>query len=113
MAVARRDPLRGHSALRGGTVSGEPVVPETIVSVAIVHDGTVWAMPRPARHHDVIALIRLAAPDTPPVSGGKAQGFMTSASRYVDRLEGGRIALAAGQTDRLRWGPRLFSEDLW
>lgn len=87
--------------------------PETIAAVAILHEGAVWSMPAPARHHDVIRLIALSGPDAKPVRGGSAQGFLTSRSRYVERREGGRIALAAGQTEALKWGDRLFSEDLW
>jgi len=87
--------------------------PETIAAAAILHRGTVWSVPRPGRHHDVIARIRREAAGTLPVRGGEAQGFVTSTGRYVDRREGGRLALAAGQTQTLGWGPRLFSEDLW
>jgi len=44
-------------------------------------------------------------------SGENEQGFLTSKNRFVDRKEGGEIAFAAGQTEKLR--EMLFSEDLY
>jgi hypothetical protein len=41
------------------------------------------------------------------------QGFVTDEGRFVDRLEGAAIALAAGQIAALKWPPDLYSEDLW
>lgn len=41
----------------------------------------------------------------------KAQGFLTSKNRFVEREEAGRIAYEAKQTDRLI--KRLKSEDLY
>lgn len=32
---------------------------------------------------------------------------------YVDRVTAAGIAVAAGQIEATRWGPELFSEDLW
>ena len=43
--------------------------------------------------------------------GENEQGFLTSKNRFVDRREGGEIAFAAGQTEKLR--EMLFSEDLY
>lgn len=42
---------------------------------------------------------------------GKNQGFLTSTGRYVDRKEGARIAVAAGQVDPSC--THLYSEDLY
>ncbi len=41
----------------------------------------------------------------------KEQGFLTNKNRFVDRVEGGKIAFEAGQTEELK--DYLFSEDLW
>lgn len=41
----------------------------------------------------------------------KAQGFLTSENRFVEREEAGRIAYKAKQTDKLI--TRLHSEDLY
>lgn len=43
--------------------------------------------------------------------GKQIQGFITNSDRFVDRKEGGKIAHASGQTDKLR--ELLFSEDLY
>lgn len=73
----------------------------------------VISLPRPARHHDVIAAMR-AADFTPTDIHSAAQGFVTSAGRFVNRREGVLIAQAAGQLLR-KSAPadELFSEDVW
>ena len=84
---------------------------ETIDRAAISHNGGVFDVPRPGRHHDVIALMRnLGIPA--PIRG--LQGFITSAGRFVDRMEAATIATVAGQIKE-KTGPThvLFSEDMW
>lgn len=41
------------------------------------------------------------------------QGFITTDGKFVDRLEGARIALGSGQIVELGWPPNLYSEDLY
>lgn len=41
------------------------------------------------------------------------QGFLTSEGRWVDRSEGMRLAVDAGQLDYREHFNDLFSEDLW
>jgi hypothetical protein len=41
------------------------------------------------------------------------QGFVTSDGRFVGRKQAGCIAILAGQIERLKWPPLLYSEDLW
>jgi hypothetical protein len=84
---------------------------ERIVAAAILWEDRhpIW-LPAPARHHNVLHLIHYITL-VDHVFG--AQGFMTSEGRFVEREEAGQIALAAGQTDKLKWGPDLYSEDLW
>jgi hypothetical protein len=41
------------------------------------------------------------------------QGFLTSKNRFVDRIEGARIALASNQIEKLKYGSKLYSEDLY
>lgn len=42
------------------------------------------------------------------------QGFLTSKNRFVNRIEAGKIAIAAGQIENLSYGQNeLFSEDLY
>ena len=70
-----------------------------------------WFVPRPGRHHDVIRKIAETLPPDGFVSG--EQGFVTSHRRFVSRREGDGSPWPQGQTEALKWGDRLFSEDLW
>jgi hypothetical protein len=83
----------------------------TIVAAAIRdHDGTVYSVPRPGRHHHVIRLM-VEAGRPKPITG--EQGFVLEDGRFVNREEGAQMALASGQIEELHWPPDLFSEDLW
>ena len=74
-------------------------------------DGTVFSVPRPGRHPDVIKLMVSLGKPT-PVKG--QQGFVTNQGRFVDRIEGKTIAKEANQLiERASKLPKLFSEDLW
>ena len=74
------------------------------------HDGTVYSVPRPGRHHDVIRLMVEKGRPT-PISG--EQGFVLSDGRFARRKPAARIAITAGQIEKLKWPPLLYSEDLW
>ena len=41
------------------------------------------------------------------------QGFLTNLNRFVDRIEGAKIALDNGQITKLEYGSQLYSEDLY
>jgi hypothetical protein len=85
---------------------------ERITKAAVEYGDTVYSLDPPNRHHHVLWLIAERVPGAErPIRG--VQGFVTSAGRFVGRVEAGQIALAAGQTAALRWGDELFSEDLW
>jgi len=91
---------------------------ETIEAAALEANGTVWTLPRPARHcHIMHAWCAAHYVDGrnarwPGGTGGLyAQGFVTSTGRFVIRSEAARIAHQAGQLARLK--PHLYSEDLW
>lgn len=80
------------------------------------HDGTVYSVPVPGRHHDVIRVMIHEHGCKKPVTGD--QGFVASDGRFVDREIARRIAVDANQFKRD--DPRvphhatdLFSEDLW
>jgi hypothetical protein len=76
------------------------------------HDGVVFDLPRPKRHHDVISLmVHLGYPR--PITG--AQGFVLSDGRFCDRETALRVAKQSGQLDgKVTHSERqLFSEDLW
>lgn len=93
---------------------------ETIEAAAIRYDGVTWTVPRPGRHHDVIAFALRERPWLESIGG--EQGFVTSTGRFVDRKEARQIAEAANQiiescgADGVpfkRQHPDLFSEDVW
>jgi hypothetical protein len=92
-------------------VIAEPVT-ETIVGVSIMRDGIPASLPKPYRHHHLILMLASIGEDT-PITG--EQGFWTSNGRFVDRVEGKKIAVAAGQY-KAATDPDLvdlYSEDLW
>lgn len=81
-----------------------------IVAAAIRAGELIVSMPRPARHHTILEPFDkitgiIVEPDD--------QGFLTNDGRYVDRIEGAKIAIEAGQIGKLQWPPYLYSEDLW
>lgn len=89
---------------------------ERIVAAALIKNGVVYSLPRPARHDSVIrhAHQALGLSEDPMESlRDDGQGFVTSEGRYVDRVEGARIAISSGQVRKLKWPPLLYSEDLW
>ncbi len=50
----------------------------------------------------------------PDAVGEHIQGFLTSTNRFVDREEGAKIAITAGQIPELKYGiTELYSEDLY
>jgi len=84
---------------------------ETIVCAAVMLDGNVWQLPKPARHHHILWAMDQVLP-------GRAieahdQGFVTSSGRYVDRAQAASLAVKAGQLGSLCAPPNLYSEDLW
>lgn len=98
--------------------NGWPYVPqppkgdEAIVAVAVMLDGEVWQLPRPARHHHVLMALDNVLPGR--AIEAHEQGFMTNTGRYVTRQEAARIAEYSGQiAGKLHAPPNLFSEDLW
>lgn len=81
---------------------------ETIVAAAIRREGVVFSG---AHHHHIIHYVSKCL-NIRPVTG--EQGFLTSLNRYVDRIEAGKIAIAAGQITKLTYHhEELFSEELW
>jgi hypothetical protein len=97
-------------------LTGRSGMGERIAAAACIYRGQVFTLPPPARHHTIIRHVADLHPedtDCPLIHAGADQGFVTSAGRYVEREEAGLIALTAGQTAALKWGPPLYSEDLW
>lgn len=68
------------------------------------------------RHGNIIAQMmatmeKRTVTNAPDGVGEHVQGFLTSDNRFVDRVEGGKIAFESGQTEVLK--TYLFSEDVW
>lgn len=86
-----------------------------ITHVAIRFRGKVYSLPKPNRHHHVIAKI-IEETDADTVNTmGEDQGFLDAEGRYLTRREALAVALANNQVKdvaQIRAG-RLFSEDLW
>jgi hypothetical protein len=88
-----------------------------IVGVAIkAEDGTVYSLPKPNRHHNVIELMsNLGIPW--PVTKNTIQGFILDDGDFVDRRIGLCVAGRAMQflpgKGHLKGIRELFSEDVW
>lgn len=89
---------------------------ETIIGSAIRdrNDGKVYKIDKPARHDDVMSVMRDVGIHT--MHGEKEQGFWTSEKRFVNREDAFVIASTAGQIIEKTGGvdsKRLYSEDVW
>lgn len=90
---------------------------ERIVAAAILdHEGKIWSVEPPGRHHNVIALMGEKYQEG-RLHDENTQGFLTSVGRFVRRKPALRIAAKAGQLPdgikRTVPEDQLFSEDLW
>ena len=67
------------------------------------------------RHHNCFITAHILTGDTSYVKYEKEQGFITNLDRFVDRVEGRKIAFEAGQLAGRDVSSRdkLFSEDLY
>lgn len=95
-----------------------------ILGVAIMWDGVMYAMPRPARHHNIIwthAKYEWIHPGNPKAEAESEQGFYDELGNFLSRREAELHALLFGQVidcetgEMLDYIPRstLFSEELW
>ena len=104
------------------TRSGPKLKSETITQAAIIWHAKIYTLPRPARHCDLIRLMRGDMRDDPglglPIESVATcnQAFVTSTGRWVDRKEAFKLAVDAKQP-WMDGAPHvigmLFSEDLW
>jgi hypothetical protein len=105
-----------HNAIRHAAIKDRDL-PEQIEMAAIQHaDGTVFTVPRPGRHHDVIAVMKAAGKpfNEQRFEYRHVQGFVTSTGRFVDRYEAKVIARERHQLlERASLSDELFSEDVW
>lgn len=89
---------------------------ERIIAAAVQVEGVTLSLPIPARHGEVIS--SADAMHLPEYAiHGATQGFLTSAGRFVNRVQAKQIAHMAGQPqlrpEHERHQRDLFSEDLW
>lgn len=75
------------------------------------HDGTIYTLPPPARHHTIIAHMVNVVGRPTPITGD--QGFVNEAGIFHNRIQGAAEALRRKQIEKLKWPPNLYSEDLW
>lgn len=86
-----------------------PTSPVTIQQAAIRQDNVVYTMPRPARHDNILCSVMTGVYKHSQAE----QGFLTSTGQFVNRTEAARIAIEAGQVEKMAHPPYLYSEDLW
>ncbi len=84
----------------------------TVKAAAIrAEDGSVYWMPKPARHRHVLKMMEDAGCPK-PVKG--EHGFVLSDGRFVGRVEAKTIATEAGQLlPRTGKSKSLFSQNVW
>lgn len=94
--------------------------PSPIKQAAIVRDGIIWTLPRPARHHNIIWAMNdvdgnihtSRVQQIVPARG--AQGFVDEGGQFLSRVDAAIRAEQCGQTKKpLTAPPALYSEDLW
>lgn len=87
---------------------------EHITAAAIQIEGVTLSLPRPARHAEVLnSANAMGVPES--LIHTAVQGFLTSAGRFVNRVQAKQIAHIAGQPI-IRDDPHprdAFSEDFW
>lgn len=79
-----------------------------VVAAAIKDNGIVYSVPAPARHHDVMKVMKDLGCKR-PIDG--VQGFLLSDGSFVNRSLAAQVAVRANQCYIKRG--ELFSEDLW
>lgn len=93
-----------------------------IVAVAVRDGNKIWTLPKPARHHNVLWLMRGLDPWEPIEENRKPgiipakgeQGFLDHSGEFLDRKQALLVAEACKQLRHPPIAPpQLYSEDLW
>lgn len=82
-----------------------------IVGVAVKHNGKIYSLPEPNRHHHVLRMIG-------GIYGPHEEGFILDDGVFIGRRLAMCLARDNGQLKRREGsqfyqGPDLYSEDLW
>ena len=86
-----------------------------ITHVAIWRNDTIYALPKPNRHHNVFLIMDEADHEN---FNQEIQGFLDDQDNFLDRKQAFRHAVDHAQlirefTSTYYRGDELFSEDLW
>lgn len=87
-----------------------------ITHVAVSIAGTVYSLPAPNRHHNVLHYMKARGLRE---YGNEIQGFVDESGNFLDRLAAYELAVRTGQINRSKQPPNsyngnnLYSEDLW
>lgn len=91
-----------------------------IKQAAIMFDGQIWTLPRPARHHHIIwAMNNVLDGMTPDarsiVPARGVQGFISESGQFIGREISFQLAKRYDLfiRDKPCGPPNLYSEDLW
>lgn len=82
----------------------------TVETAAIRIGETVFTLPRPNRHHNVMWWLHVLGIRSRQMHD---QGFVLSNGQYVSRTLAAKLALGNWQVQKLIAAPNLYSEDLW
>lgn len=93
---------------------------DAIMQAAILRDGEIWTLPRPARHHNIIWAMHDVDNNSDPskrpqiIHAKGEQGFVTYGGKFIDRRGAYVRAVENNQLIRVASAPpQLYSEDLW
>ena len=87
---------------------------ETIVAAAVKVDRTIYTLPRPARHPDILDYIAEIDVTLLQKPHYHCEGFLTSENRFVNRYDAAQIARRAKQIINPDYlNDILYTEDLW
>lgn len=84
---------------------------QKIIAAGVWHEGVVYQLPPPARHHNIFEHMREAHGVTGRIAS-EDTGFILECGIYVRRRAAERIAFKTGQVKQIIGGV-LTSEDLW
>lgn len=82
-----------------------------IHAVAIKYEGTIYTLPQPARHYELVDII---IADKKVYSFDKGiKGFLTDDGTFLARDKAAVHAVSSGQLTKLPVGGDLYSEMVW